>query len=336
MDSLALRSEPPLGALREDGSLDPAHAADLSDELAISLYEHMVLARTLDERMVALQREGTIAAHASAAGEEATVFGAVAAMNDDDWIFPSSREVGAALWRGMPLGAHVHHAFGNARDGAKGRGAPDPTFWKPAHLASVSPLTGTQIPHAVGFAWAASMQSRDLVTLVFFGDGATSSGDFHTGLNLAGVTRAPVIAVCRNNGRAMSTPVARQTASNGFAVKAVAYGLHGVEVDGSDVVAVLSVVRQARRRAAEGRGATLVEAVISGLERADPLVRMRRHIESRGLWTADREQQLANEAKGDVDRAVADAAAAGKSARATLFDDVYADLPWHLKDQRDA
>lgn len=329
---------PPFGALRDDGSVDPAHAGVLSDELGIALYEHMVLARAVDERLVALQHDGVIASHASAFGEEAAIVGAAAAMRDEDWIFPSSREFAAALWRGMPLVAYAHHCFGNARDPGRGRNAPDPPFWKPARVASVSPLVGTQIPHAVGVAWAASLKKTDTASLVYFGDGATSSGDFHTGLNFAGVTRAPVVALCRNNGWATSTPASRQTATVGFAVKAVAYGLRGVRVDGADVVAVLGAVRDARARAAAGQGGTLVEAVMPGREdakRVDPVVRTRHHLESRGLWDAAREQRLSIEVHADVERAFAEAAATEGPARATLFDDVYGELPWHLRDQRD-
>ncbi|HEY5241019.1 MAG TPA: thiamine pyrophosphate-dependent enzyme [Polyangiaceae bacterium] len=329
---------PPLGALRDDGSVDPAHAGVLSDELGIALYEHMVLARAVDERLVALQRDGAIASHASAIGEEAAIVGAAAAMHDEDWIFPSSREFAAALWRGMPLVAYAHHCFGTARDPGRGRNAPDPPFWKPARVCSVSPLVGTQIPHAVGVAWAASMKKADVASLVYFGDGATSSGDFHTGLNFAGVTRAPVVALCRNDGWATSTPASKQTASPGFAVKAVAYGLRGVRVDGADVIAVLGAVREARARAAAGHGGTLIEAVMprrEGEERPDPVVRTRQHLEARGLWDAAREQRLTAEVHADVERALAEAAATAGPARATMFDDVYGELPWHLRDQRE-
>jgi TPP-dependent pyruvate/acetoin dehydrogenase alpha subunit len=295
----------------------------------------MVVSRALDERLVTLQREGAITQHASAVGEEATVVGAAAAMNDDDWIFPSSREFAAALWRGMPLLAYAHHAFGTAADAAKGRNAPDPPFWKAARVASVSPLAGTHIPHAVGAAWAARLRKVRAATLVFFGEGATSSGDFHTGLNFAGVTQAPVVAVCRNNGFATSTPASKQTASEGFAVKALAYGLRGVRVDGADVVAVLSVVREARARAVAGWGGTLIEAVIPGNEVADPIARMRRHLEARGLGGAERDGRLAVEVGADVERALAEAARAEAPARDTTFEDVYAQPPWHLTQQRD-
>jgi 2-oxoisovalerate dehydrogenase E1 component alpha subunit len=241
----------------------------------------------------------------------------------------------------MPLSAYANHAFGTGRDAGKGRVAPDPPFWKEARVASVSQLVGTQITHAVGVAWAARMRAEDVAALVYFGEGATSSGDFHAGLNFAGVTRAPVVCVCRNNGWATSLPAARQTASAGFAVKAVAYGLRGVTVDGSDVVAVLAAVGDARRRASAGEGGTLVEAVVGdaagrGSEAADPIARMRRHLEARGLWSADRERDLTADVVADVGAAIAEAEAAGPPPRATMFEDVYAAMTRHLAEQRDA
>jgi pyruvate dehydrogenase E1 component alpha subunit len=339
------RPPPPVGALREDGTVDPAHAGDVADELAVALYEQMVLARELDDRLVALQREGRIASHSSSVGEEAAIVGAAAALRDEDWVFLASREIAAALWRGMPLAACAHHLFGTARSAGKGRNVHSPPFWKPTRVASVSPLSGTQIPHAVGVAWAARVRKEDVAALVFFGEGATSSADFHTGLNFAGVTRAPVLALCRNNGWAASTPASGQTASAGFALKAVAYGMRGVRVDGGDVIAVLSVVREARARASAGEGGTLIEAVTEPRRESDtdetwsqrdPIARMRRYLEARGLTSGEREELLATEVRADVERALAEAAAGAALGKETLFDDVYAVLPWHLREQRDA
>jgi TPP-dependent pyruvate/acetoin dehydrogenase alpha subunit len=184
--------------------------------------------------------------------------------------------------------------------------------------------------YAVGAAWAARIRGTGAATLVYFGEGATSSGDFHTGLNFAGVTRAPVIALCKNNGIATSTPASKQTASAGFAVKGVAYGLRGVRVDGADVVAVYSVVREARARAVAGQGGTLVEAVIPGNDAADPIARLRRHLDSRGLGGSERDARLLAEVSADVDRALAEAARGNAPARETLFEDVYAAPPWNL------
>jgi 2-oxoisovalerate dehydrogenase E1 component alpha subunit len=318
--------------MRDDGSLDPALSAGLTDELVVALYEHMVLARVLDERLVSMQREGRITQHASALGEEAAVIGAVAAMQDQDWVFPGPRDFPAALWRGVPLVAYAQHVLGRAGDAGKGRDAPGPPFWKAVHVASTSALVGTHIPHAVGAAWASRIRGTSAATLVYFGEGATSSGDFHTGLNFAGVTRAPVIAVCKNNGIATSTPASKQTASAGFAVKGVAYGLRGVRVDGADVVAVYSVVREARARAVAGQGGTLVEAVIPGNDAADPIARLKRHLDSRGLGGSEREARLLTEVSADIDRALADAAQGAAPARETLFEDVYAAPPWNLAD----
>jgi|HubBroStandDraft_1064217.scaffolds.fasta_scaffold20061_3 pyruvate dehydrogenase E1 component subunit alpha len=350
MQPTASEPMPPVRALRDDGTADPVHAATLSDELAVALYEHMVLARELDERLVALQREGRVTQHTSAAGEEAAVVGAAAAMLDSDWLFVGQREGAAALWRGIPLLAFAHRAFGSAQDIGKGRDAPGPPFSRSARVASASPVLGTQIPHAVGVAWAARLRHEDVATLVFFGDGATSSSDFHTGLNFAGVTKAPVVALCRNNGWAITTPVSRQTASAGVASKAVAYGLHGVCVDGTDVIAVLTVVREARARASSGRGGTLVEALTTQLPPGapteavegdkprsgrDPIVRMRRYLELRALWSDQREQRLGAEVRADVHRALAEAETADKPVGRKLFDDVYEQMPWHLREQRE-
>jgi pyruvate dehydrogenase E1 component alpha subunit len=334
--------------------LDAAYAGAVSDELAVALYEQMVLARELDDRLVALQREGRILSHSSAAGEEAAIVGAAAALRDEDWVFLAGREMAAALWRGMPLAACAHHLFGTARSAGKGRNVHGSPFWKPTRVASVSPLSGTHIPHAVGVAWAARVRREDVAALVFFGEGATSSGDFHTGLNFAGVTRAPVLAVCRNNGWATSTPASRQTASEGFAVKAIAYGMRGVQVDGGDVTAVLGVVREARARASNGEGGTLIEAVTTPRSathgegtpagdasaadakwtRSDPIARMRRHLERQGLASAESDERLAAEVRADVERALVEASNGAVPTSGAWFDDVYASPPWHLREQR--
>jgi|HubBroStandDraft_1064217.scaffolds.fasta_scaffold01598_8 pyruvate dehydrogenase E1 component subunit alpha len=335
-------SQVPKGALRDDGSVDEVAAVGLSDELAVALYEHMVLARRVDERLVAAQRARKIAAHSSGQGDEAVAIGAVAGMRDDDWVFLSSREVAAANWRGMPLFVSAHHAFATGAVAGHGRNPSVPPAFRRARIASVSPLAGTQITHAVGVGWAARLRGADVAALVFFGDGATSRSDFHTGLNFAGVSRAPLVAICRNNGWATSTPVARQTTSQGFAVKALAYGLKGVQVDGSDVVAVLSAVREARARASRGEGGTLVEAVTTPRwteanandQAQDPLVRMRRHLEFRGVWTAERDAQNNASLTAEIDDAFAAAEGAAPPNDESLFDHVYAELPWHLQQQR--
>src|SRR6516165_5017945 len=197
----------------EDGRVvgDPG-AVGLSDAEVLALYRWMVLERALDERMVTLQRQGRIGFYIGSIGEEAAVFGAAAGIEARDWLFPCYREHGAALHRGMPLVTFLCDLLGNAGDAMKGRQMPCHEAWRPGRFASISSPIATQIPHAVGAAWAARIKREEMVSLVYFGEGATSSNDFHTGLNFAGVHKVPVVFACRNNGWAISVPRERQTA----------------------------------------------------------------------------------------------------------------------------
>ena len=326
-------------ALRDDGSLDPAHDPKVSDDLVLALHGQMVLVRLVDTRLAALQREGRVAFHIGASGEEAAIVGSAAALRASDWIFPSSREVGAALWRGLSLGSYLHHVFANAEDASKGRQTPEHFASKKAKVAPVGDLTGTHIPHAVGFAWAAKSRREELVVLVYFGEGATSSGDFHNGVNMAGVFKVPVVFFCRNNGWATSTPASKQTACASFAGKGVAYGVSGVRVDGGDLFAVLKATRDAVARAASGGGPTLIEAVtVAG--RADPIARTRAWLDAKGLFSDAKHAALVENLEREIDVAIAAAERVAPPSRESIFDDVYAGgsnaaaLPWHLREQR--
>lgn len=342
--------------LEEDGSLDPAHDPKLDRSLVLRLYEHMSLVRVLDDRLVTLQRQGRIGFHIGSLGEEAAILGSAAALRPEDWIFPCYREFGAALWRGMQLGRYVDNMFGNARDAAKGRQMPDHYTCRAAKFGSISSPIGTQITQAVGFAWAAKLRKDPLATLVYFGEGATSSNEFHNGMNFAGVFRAPTVFLCRNNGWAISVPVERQTASESFAAKGVAYGVPGVRCDGNDLFAVYKVTRDAVERAARGGGPTLIEAmtyrlsghstsddpkayrkddVVEIWKKRDPLLRLRRHLEHVGAWSDAKQSELEARVDAQIKAAVADAEKAPPPPLESMFDDVYAELPWHLCEQRD-
>ena len=340
--------------LREDGTLDPATDPKMDASLAVRLYEHMVLVRALDDRLVTLQRQGRIGFHIGSLGEEAAIVGSAAAVRPQDWLFPCYREFGAALWRGMALERYVDNMFGNAGDPAKGRQMPDHYTAKAAKFGSISSPIGTQITQAVGFAWAAKIKKDDLVALVYFGEGATSSNEFHNAANFAGVFKTPSILFCRNNGWAISVPVERQTASATFAEKAIAYGIHGVRCDGNDIFAVYKVVRDAVERAARGGGTTLVEAmtyrlsghstsddpkayrkddVVDHWRRRDPIVRLRKHLEHTGLWTDQRQGELDARVDARLRAVVAEAEKAPPPPLETMFEDVYAEKPWHLREQ---
>src|SRR5512143_890055 len=310
--------------LRDDGSADPAEVT-LTDAELRALYRHMVLSRQLDERMVALQRQGRIGFYIGGIGEEATVVGTAAALEPTDWIFPCYREHGAALLRGMPLPVFVAQMLGNAGDRQHGRQMPCHETWAPGRFTSISAPIGTQVPQAVGAAWAARIRGETMVSLVYFGEGATSSNDFHTGLNFAGVNRIPTVFVCRNNGWAISVPRERQTASETIAQKAVAYGIAGERVDGNDLLAVHAATRRARARAAAGQGPTLLECVTYRLEghstsddpkayrpaevvepwrKKDPIPRLRAHLAGRGLLSDAEEAALQAAAKEEIQKAI--------------------------------
>ena len=310
--------------LQEDGSAGPG-APRLDDVACVTLFRSMLQLRTVDRRMVALEQEGALGFYVSSQGAEATILGGAFALRATDWIFPSYREAAVALWRGLPLASHVSQLVGSAGDASKGRQQPMHGAWKDLHIVSISSLAGTQLPQATGMALAAKVSKKDDVALVYFGEGSTSTGDFHVGLNFAGVWKAPVVFLCRND-------VARlhETAASSYAEKGRGYGVTSVRIDGDDVLAVIAAIGGATERARRGKGPTLVEAVSTG---TDAIERFRRHLEHRGLWTtelADLEHTLSAE----LDAAVAEARGAGSPAVETLFDDVYAVPTQQLVDQR--
>jgi pyruvate dehydrogenase E1 component alpha subunit len=338
--------------LREDGSAEPGEVS-LPDAELVRLYRLMLRERLLDERMVSLQRQGRIGFYIGSTGEEAAIFGSAAAMEERDWIFPCYREHGAALLRGMPLATFICQLFGNAGDATKGHQMPCHEAWPPGRYASVSSPIATQIPHAVGAALAARLKGDDVVPLAYFGDGATSAGGFHAGLNIAGVLRAPVVFLCRNNGWAISVPLERQTAAETLAQKALGYGIRAERVDGNDLLAVHAATRRARALAAAGHGPTLIEAVTYRLEghstsddprvyrpdalvepwrRRDPLLRLATFLERRGALDPAARERLAEEAKAEIQQALAEAEAHPRPALETLFEGVYAEP---LRQQRE-
>ena len=230
-----------------DGEVEGLDESDL-----LSLYRNMVLLRTYDERSVVFHRQGRIGTYAIFWGHEAMQAGAVYALADDDWIFPSYRESAIGLLRGMPPETIL----------AWWRGHPA-GWWNPQdyRVASICVPIATHVPHAVGLAWGKKLRGETTCALAFFGDGATSEGAFHEGANFAGVMRAPAILLCNNNGWAISTPVEEQTRAETLAEKARGYGLPGVRVDGGDVLAVYEAAREAVERARAGDGPTFIEAV---------------------------------------------------------------------------
>ena len=323
-----------------EGAPDPG----LSTEAKVAIHEAMVRARLVDEALERMQRQGRIGFHIGALGEEAAVIGSVAALAPEDWIFPCYREWAGLLYRGFPLERFVDGMLGNAGDPVKGRQMPAHVTGKAYRYASVSSPIGTQVPHAVGFAHALSLRRAKEVVAVYFGDGATSSNDFHAGMNFAGVWKAPVLLLCRNNGFAISLRTEEQTATKTIAEKAAAYGIHAIRCDGNDPLAVVVAVREARERALRGDGATLVDMLTYRLgghstsddprvyrsdreleshRTEDPIPRFRKHLELLGAMDEANDRALRARVEAEIKENVARAEAVPKPELSTLFEDVF-------------
>ena len=261
---VAGQAPPPFSLLDYEGNLregiDPSLVPDIPDADCLRLYREFVKLRLVDDRYLKLQRQGRLGFYMQSTGEEAAQLGVAYALRQSDWVYPSYREPGIAFFRGYSISDFTNQLFGNDEDPIKGRQMPVHHSFRAGNYVSISSPVGTQIPQAVGTARAAQILKHDTVVSVFFGEGTTSPGDFHVGMNFAGVWKAPVIFVCRNNGWAISTPLAHQTASPSIAHKALGYGFPGLLVDGNDILAMITATRMAAARARAGEGPTLIEA----------------------------------------------------------------------------
>ena len=241
-----------LSILDAEGNLDESLEPDIPEEILLRMHATMLLGRRFDERLLNLQRQGRIGTFPPITGQEASQIGAVAVLRDSDWMVPSFRETAAEIWRGRTLES-VIIANNGFNEGAQ--------IPEDSHNLPVSIPVGSQMLHAVGIGFGIRYRKKDDVAMTFFGDGATSEGDFHEALNFAGVFQTPVIFVCQNNQWAISLPRKKQTRSQTLAQKALAYGLPGIQVDGNDVLAVYAAAAEAVERARKGEGATLIECV---------------------------------------------------------------------------
>ena len=338
-----------LSILDEHGQVDTGLEPALEDSLLLRLHRTMLLARRFDERLLSLQRQGRIGTFPPIAGQEAAHLGAVAPLRDSDWVVPAFREMAADLWRGRPLESIIVYNNGfneGSRVPAERNDLP------------ISVPVGSQIPHAVGIAWGMKYRATDNVAMTFFGDGATSQGDFHEGLNFAGVFELPVVFVCQNNHWAISIPRSKQTRSQTLAQKALAYGIPGIQVDGNDILAVYAAAREAVERARSGGGATLIECVtyrvavhttaddpkryrsdaeVEEWRGKDPLTRFQAYLSARGLLSADAVQAAEAQVAADIQAAVERAEEEMKSLGDPLlmFEHAYAEMPDYLREQRE-
>jgi pyruvate dehydrogenase E1 component alpha subunit len=307
-----------LSVLDEHGELDTGLEPKLSPEEKLALYRAMLLAREADQKALKMQRQGRIGTFAPATGQEAASTAPAFAMTERDWFVGAFRELGGWLQRGMPIENFL--LFHNGWE----EGSVFPTSGR---TLPINIIVGSQTLHAVGLAYAMKLQGeKDAAVVAFFGDGATSQGDFHEALNFASVWQVPVVFICQNNQWAISVPLEKQTRARTIAQKAIAYDMPGVQVDGNDALAMLRATREALERARAGGGPTLIEAVtyrlmmhttaddptkyrteeeVQAWWRRDPLKRFRRYLESQGLMDDARQAALDAEVKAEVEAAVA-------------------------------
>ena len=339
-----------LTILDAKGAVDKKLEPTMPDSLLLDLYHAMVLGRRFDERLLALQRQGRIGTFPPISGQEASQLGAVAALREDDWMVPAFRETAAEVWRGRSLESVIIGLNGYSEAA---------TVDPPGTTMPVSVPVGSQMLHAVGIGWAARYRKEDKVVLTFFGDGATSEGDFHEAMNFAAVFQAPVIFLCQNNQWAISLPRQKQTRAKTIAQKAVAYGMPGIQVDGNDILAVYRAVGEAVDRARSGQGPTLVECVtyrmmmhttaddprryrtdeeLEGWKTKDPITRFEKYLRRKKLLTKKKIERIAEAALDQIQTAVDRAEAQMKTMGDPLnmFDHAYVDMPPHLVVQKEA
>lgn len=319
----------------------------LTDKDLIELYRWLVLLRTFDERAVALQRQGRIGTYALYWGEEATQAGALYACEDRDWVFPSYRQNSIGILRGVApstvlawwRGYGGEHGFYNPRD---------------HRVAPICVPIATHLPHATGLSWAAKIRGDDVASLSWFGDGATSEGDFHEAMNFAAVLKVATVFFCVNNQWAISTPINKQMATPTIAEKAAGYGMNGIRVDGFDPIACWKATKDALDRGRNGEGPTLIEAYCYRLRAhgtaddpklyrdesetakwlpLEPLGRTAAFLKRIGVLDDSKEQELADEAKRTIADAVTEMEAIEQPGREILFEGTYATgMPWTFRE----
>ena len=334
-----------LEILDQDGCVDGELMPDLPMERLVQAYRDMVQTRLFDDKALKLQRQGRMGTWPPCKGQEAVSIGVGLVMTDDDWLIPAFREQGLQIQRGIP--AHLIYAYWAGDE----RGAAVPEGVK---ALPISVPVGSQWLHGAGVGLSLKLKGDPGVAVTFGGDGSTSEGDFHEGLNFAAVFTARSVFVIQNNQWAISVPVSQQTASATLAQKAHAYGLPGIQVDGNDVLAVYVAAKEALERARRGDGPTLIEALTYRLgdhttaddasryrsedevavwRQRDPILRLRLFLESRQLWDDEREAALLATAAAWVEAQVEAFQAMPKQEPADVFRHMYAELPLNLREQ---
>ncbi len=336
-----------LQILDENGNCDESLMPKLSAEEIKKIYELMILSRKFDEKCIILQRQGRMGTYGSVLGQEASQVASAITLKDEDWLFPTFRESSALIARNTPITNIMLYWAGDERGS---------NFSKDLNNFPICIPVGTQIPHAVGVAWAAKIKNQKIAVLCYLGDGATSEGDFHESLNFAGVFKAPVVFLCQNNQYAISFPRSNQTASQTLAQKAIAYGFNGIMVDGNDVFAVYKATKEAIEKARSGNGPTLIECFtyrmsdhttaddatryrskeeVEEWKRKDPIDRLRKYMQNKKIWNEDYENKIINDATKKVEDAVKEIESMPLPKPEDIFTYTFKDMPDILKEELD-
>jgi pyruvate dehydrogenase E1 component alpha subunit len=344
-----VQTEPvqPLSILSPDGEIiNPDLMPVLTDDQLKEVMYRMVFTRTWDERAVNLGRQGRLGFYAPVSGQEASMIGSEYALNKDDFVCPGYRDMPQIVWHGLPL----YQAFLYSRGHQHGGQIPEDV-----HVLMPQIIIGAQILHATGVAMAFKKRNEKRVAITYTGDGGSSEGDFYEGMNFAGAFKLPVIYVVQNNGYAITTPFAKQTAALSIAHKAIAAGIRGVQVDGMDVLAVIKAVSEAAERGRNGEGATLIEMLTyrfrphsmaddtskyrtkdeeSEWSEKDPITRFAKYLAKKGLWSDEDTARVKEEAKATVNEHIKKAEAAEKMTVDGLIDSMFETTPKHLEAQK--
>ncbi len=334
-----------LQVMDDEGNVDNALMPQVSQDDIKKFFAQMLLMRAFDKKCLALQRQGRLGTYAYVTGQEATQVGTANLLSKDDWMFPTYRESGSYLIRGMPMHTLLLYWAGDERGQHIPEGENDFTIAIP--IAS-------QIPHAVGAAWGLKLQGKKNASMVYFGDGSTSKGDFHESINFAGVFKLPVIFVCSNNYYAISLARNKQTAAETLAQKGIAYGVPCLQVDGNDVFAVYAATKEALDRAYRGEGPTLLELMtyritdhttsddasryrskeeVEQWKKKDPIDRLRKYMQKNSLWSEEFEKQVQSDSEHQIEEAVKKLEATPPQEIEDIFKYVYSEMPMQLKEQ---
>ena len=340
IEYLSIRSEKG----RTDRKLEP----DIDGDLLLGMYRTMVLARRFDEYQLRWQRQGRIGTFAPVIGQEASQVGSVAVLEDEDWMVPAYRQTAAQMWRGTPLSGILLYNAGYNEGGEIPEGQNDFPIAIPV---------ASQIPHAVGLAYALKRSKKKQCAMTYFGDGATSEGDFHEALNFAAVFNTPTVFICENNQYAISVPREKQTKAATIAQKAIAYGIPGIQVDGNDVLAVYVAAREAAERARKGDGPTLIENLTYRMavhttaddprkyrtkkeeqewKKRDPIERFRKYLSGKKVLSKKQTGEIDDEVEEKIKQAWKEAESKMEELDRkpeVIFDHLYGEMPAYLQQQ---